>query len=323
MQKVKFKILITLGIFIIISLLGTLVYASNENIQIIKESESRYLIYINNNLEDSFDFAFSNDKEADKSTLTYLSAAKDSSTEENYIAYINEYTAEHNYIWAKKADGTYFLEAIELDLTKAITAEELENVQNITKVINVDTTKNHEFEEIVDGTRKTLTIGKIEILEQGNFKYQIVKVVEGTKQATLMDLAERISKFNNSTDMYTKLSIYNQFNNLYKEMTGELLEEKWQIVQNNTILQPEEADNGTKYIVWIKKEADTTGQEILDAQFLTCRREYVEEKIIEQITTKLPVTYDNNILLIILGITVIAIIAVSLRIKSLKKKENN
>jgi ABC-type multidrug transport system fused ATPase/permease subunit len=46
-----------------------------------------------------------------------------------------------------------------------------------------------------------------------------------------------------------------------------------------------------------------------------------EEKIVEKITTKLPVTYDNNILLIVLVILIIAIVIVALRVKSLNKKE--
>ena len=44
------------------------------------------------------------------------------------------------------------------------------------------------------------------------------------------------------------------------------------------------------------------------------------EKVTEEITVKLPVTGDNNTLLIVLGILVVAIIVVSIRIKSLKKE---
>ena len=57
----------------------------------------------------------------------------------------------------------------------------------------------------------------------------------------------------------------------------------------------------------------------LDVQFMTSK--YEEEKVTEKITTKLPVTYDDNRLLIVLAVLVIATIVVSVRISSLKKEE--
>ena len=86
MQTRKIKIIFTLIIFALISLLGMSVYAANENVQIIKKSDTDYLIYIKGNLDESFEFAFANDSTADKTTLTYLSAAQDSTEGENYIA---------------------------------------------------------------------------------------------------------------------------------------------------------------------------------------------------------------------------------------------
>ena len=316
MHNSKLKMLLGVVIFILVSIIGMSVYASNDNIEIIKESDTNYLIYIKGNLSEEFDFAYSNDSGANRDSLTYTAAAQDDTDSANYIAYVNQYTGEHNFIWAKKADGTFILEAVEIDLSKAIPATELSSIQNITKNIKVDTTKVHEEKEVVNGTTKTLTTGMLVILDEGNFKYQIAKVEENTNQAKLMDLAERISKFNNSTDMYTKLEVYREFNNLYKEMSANLAEDKWLEVENNEILQPEDAENGTKYIVWLKNG------ETLDVQFLTSKKEYKEEKVIEEITTKLPVTYDNNTLLIVLGIVVVAIVIVSIRIKALNKKQD-
>ena len=130
-----------------------------------------------------------------------------------------------------------------------------------------------------------------------------------------MDLAERISKFDNETnlDMYAKLEVYNEFSTLFNNLKYNLDYDKWVDVEENEIYQPSDAKNGDKYVLWIKE-----GRETIDAQFLTSK--YVEEKVVEKITTKLPVTYDNNILLVVLGILVIAIIAVSIRIKSLEKE---
>ncbi|MBO5412993.1 MAG: LPXTG cell wall anchor domain-containing protein [Clostridia bacterium] len=312
MRNLKLKIIFLVGIFSLILLLGLPVNAANENVQLVKQTETDYLIYINGNLDSSFEFAFSDDNTADKETLTYLSAATDSAEGGNYIAYINSYTTENKYMWAKDAEGTYFVEGIELDLSKAIPADELTAIQNVTKKIAVDTEKVQVEEKTIDGNQVTVTTGKVVFENEGNYEYQIVKLPSTTEYNELMDLAERISKINSTTDMYTKLGLYTKFNNLYNELSLELLDEKWIDVQNQEILQPEDTENGDKYVLWIR-EGNTT-----DAQFLTSK--YVEEKVTEEITVKLPVTGDNNTLLIVLGILVVAIIVVSIRIKSLKKE---
>lgn len=312
MRNLKLKIIFLVGIFSLILLLGLPVNAANENVQLVKQTETDYLIYINGNLDSSFEFAFSDDNTADKDTLTYLSAATDSAEGGNYIAYINSYTTENKYMWAKDAEGTYFVEGVELDLNKAIPADELTAIQNVTKKIAVDTEQVQVEEKTIDGNKVTVTTGKVVFKNEGNYEYQIVKLPSVAEYNELMDLAERISKINSTTDMYTKLGLYTRFNNLYNELSSALIEEKWIDVQNQEILQPEDTENGDKYVLWIR-EGNTT-----DAQFLTSK--YVEEKVTEEITVKLPVTGDNNTLLIILGILVVAIIVVSIRIKSLKKE---
>ena len=319
MQTRKIKIIFSLIIFALISLLGMTVYASNENIQVIKKSETDYLIYIKNNLNDSFEFAFSNDSSADKTTLTYLSAAQDSSEGENYIAYINQYTTANKYIWAKKSDE-YILEGIELDLTKAIPEDELTQIQKVTKIIPVDTTKTNTTEETVDGKKVTVTTGKVVMNEEGDYKYQIIKLPSTDNNNKLMNLANRISKFNTSTDMYTKLEVYKEFNELYNNVVAGLADADWKNVENKEILQPEDTEDGDEYILFIRNQAN--GTIVTDAQFLTSKKVYSEEKIVEKITTKLPVTYDNNTLLIVLGIVVLAAVLVSVRIKSLENKDN-
>ena len=312
MRNLKLKIIFLVGIFSLILLLGLPVNAANENVQLVKQTETDYLIYINGNLDSSFEFAFSDDNTADKDTLTYLSAATDSAEGGNYIAYINSYTTENKYMWAKDAEGTYFVEGVELDLSKAIPADELTAIQNVTKKIAVDTEQVQVEEKTIDGNKVTVTTGKVVFKNEGNYEYQIVKLPSVAEYNELMDLAERISKINSTTDMYTKLGLYTKFNNLYNELSSALIEEKWIDVQNQEILQPEDTENGDKYVLWIR-EGNT-----IDAQFLTSK--YVEEKVTEEITVKLPVTGDNNTLLIILGILVVAIIVVSIRIKSLKKE---
>lgn len=316
MQNLKSKMIFLLGIFLIVScLLGISVYATNENVQIVKKSDNEYLIYVKNNLDDSFEFAFSDDNTVDKTTLTYSSAAKDAVTGGNYIAFINEYTTEHKYMWVRNSEGEYVLNAVELDLTKAIDNYDLENIQKVTKLIEADTDQVKVEEKDVNGSKVKVTTGKVVLKNEGDYQYQIVKLPNGEEYNRLMDLAERISKFDNETnlDMYTKLEVYNEFSILFNNLKHNLDYDKWVDVEGNEIYQPSDAKNGDKYVLWIKE-----GRETIDTQFLTSK--YVEEKVVEKITTKLPVTYDNNILLVVLGILVIAIIVVSIRIKSLEKE---
>lgn len=308
MQNLKLKIIFLVGIFSLILLLGLPVNAANENLQLVKQSETDYLIYINEHLGESFEFAFSEDE---TEPTTFYEAATDEAEGGNYIAYINQYTTG-KYMWAKNTEGTYFAEGVELDLSKAIPENELDAIQNVTKKILVDTAQVQVEEKTVNGNKVTVTTGKVVFENEGDYKYQIVKLPSTTEYNELMDLAERISKINSETDMYTKLGLYTEFNTLFNKLSSELTN-TWTEVENQEILQPEDTENGDKYVLWIN---DGT---VTDAQFLTSK--YVEEKVVEKITTKLPVTYDNNTLLIVLAILLLSIVVVSIRIKSLKKED--
>ena len=188
----------------------------------------------------------------------------------------------------------------------------------VTNIIDVDTTKTNVEEKEVDGNKVTVTTGKIVFKNEGDHLHQIFKVADSEDYAEFMDLAERIAKFNDDTDMYTRLEVYSEFRDLAVGLMLELDEDAWLEVEGNEILQPEDAKNGDKYVVWLIEVTDES--EELDVQFMTSK--YEEEKVKEKITTKLPVTYDDNRLLIVLGVLVIATIVVSVRISSLKKEDN-
>lgn len=318
MTNLKSKLIILAIIFMLgIIVIQTSIFASNENVQILEKNTGDYIIYVKDNLNTEFEFAFSNDVSADKNVLTYYSAETDSNG--NKIAFVNSATislfSNPTYMWARV--GTeYVLEGIEIDLAKAINENDLQIAANLTKTIKVDTTKTNTTEETIDGKKITTTVGKVVLTEQGDYSYILIKETE--EYAKLADLATRISKFNSETDMYTKVQVYSEFFNKAKELLPSNTAE-WIKVENNEILQPENSENGEEYILWIKQDGATA--EKLDIQFLTSYKEYSEEKIIETITTKLPVTYDNNILLIVLAVLILAIIVVCIRIKMLNKKE--
>lgn len=320
MTKLKSKLIIMAIIFMIgLVAIQTSIFASNENIQILEKNTGDYIIYIKDNLNVEFEFAYSNDNTTDKNALTYYSAETDSKG--NKIAFVNDTTKSlflnPTYMWAKV--GTeYILEGVEIDLSKAINEANLQNAANVTKTIKVDTTKTNTTEETIDGKKITTTVGKVILTEQGDYSYILIKENDSEEYTKLADLATRISKFNSETNMYTQIQVYSEFFYKSKELTPKVTDE-WIKVENNEIIQPEDSEDGEKYILWIKEDGTTT--EKIDIQFLTSHKEYSEEKIIETITTKLPVTYDNNTLLIVFAILIIAIIAVCIRIKMLSKKE--
>lgn len=321
----KFKLIIAIIIFILVLITMQLsIYATNEKVEIVKKSDSDYLIYVNDNSKTDFEFAFSNNENADKELLTFKKAETDSKNEHaNKIAFINSTTIDlfknPTYLWVKNSNGTYIIDGLRIDLSNAITEDELINISNITKRIPVDTNQTNTTETNKNDKKITTTIGKVVLQEsKKNYQYIIVKLPYTEDYEDLMQLATTISKFNNETDVCTKINIYKTFGKLVENLKPNN-NSNWINVENNEIEQPNDAEDGTQYVLWIK-EANTDNSKY-DIQFLTSNKDVVEEKITEKITTKLPVTYDNNILLVVLAILIIIALVVIIRIVYLTKKE--
>lgn len=327
MKNLTIKLMV-LAVMIIfgIMLMQSSVYATNENIEILQKSNGDFLIYIKENLTKDFEFAFSNDTNADRDTLTYRMAETDSSTKEaNKVAFVNSTTVgmfqSPTYMWARIGNN-YILEGVQVDLTKAIHEYDLQLASDITKIIKVDTTQTTTTKEIVDGKEVSITSGKVILtntVPNADYSYMLVKLPYSNKYANLLNLATRISKFKEDTDMYTKIGIYQDFLETYNELKPNQNSD-WIEVKENEIPQPKDTEDGEQYVLWLRES--TNGQiSSMDIQFLTSHKEYSEEKIIETITTKLPVTYDNNVLLIVLAVLIVLTIVVYIRIRFLKNKE--
>ena len=312
MKNFKLKLaFLVISALMVLLLLGVNANATNEKIEIVKSGED-YLIYVENQEKTDFYFAFSDDSSTDASSLVFRKHGTD--TEGNSIAYINSGITNTKYIWIK-LENKIVLNATEVDLANAIEKSKLEEANEITKIIKVDTTKTNTTETMVNDVKQIENVGTVKILEDGNFEYQITRL-PSEKFNKLNSLAELISKFNSATPMYKKIQTLRLFTEEFYTAKNELDFDNWQKVENNEIKQPSDAEDGEKYILWLKE-----GRQTFDAQFLTSRREVSEEKITETITTKLPVTYDNNILLIALAVVVFAIIVVCIRIKTLQKNQ--
>ena len=327
MLSYKTKLTVSTIIAILfISILGMIytVNGANENIQIIKKSGNEYLIYISEHMDSQFEFAFSNDQGADKETLGYKSSILDSTSEKNNVAYIDNslyttYFSGKTYFWARDLSGKYFAEKVEVDLSKAIEESNVNLINNLTKIIKVDTKNTITTSEVVNEVKVTKTVGKVDVLEEGTTYYQLVKLPASEDYNEFMKTAEKIANDKIENNMYAKLEVANKFSNYYNRLVPDIDDANWIKVNNNTILQPEESHNGEQYILWLKTENNRENK--IDVQFLTCFEDYKPEVISEKITTKLPVTYDNPILFIILAVLVVAFVVVLiLRNKSEKAK---
>ena len=327
MKKTISKLIVLIIAFLLsIVIMKISVYATNENIEILEKSNGDYLIYIKDNLNNDFEFAFSNVANADKNSLSYMDSETDGTGENaSKVAYVNSVTKElfnqPTYMWARIGTN-YILEGVQVDLSKAMHEYDLQYAASLTKEIEVDTTKTNTVKETIDGKEITTTVGKVvltNINENANYSYILVKLPNSQEYNKLMDLATRVSKFNSTTNMYTRINIYNEFLNTFNNLIPSDTD-NWINVQENEILQPEDAEDGEQYILWIR-ESQNNQTTKLDIQFLTSHKQYSEEKIIETITTKLPITYDNNTLLIVLAILILVSIVVCIRIKTLKNKE--
>ena len=330
MKPLKLKWFVTIIIILAITLgIQSMVLATNEEIQILKKSDSEFILYLKNHMESEFEFSFSNDQPEDvvKENLRYRKSGTDSIEDGNHIVYIDSelyttYFSKPTYLWARTLSGEYFVEGIEIDLNDFVTDEDVEFINNMTEVIEVDTTNTLVTEEEIDDVKITRTIGKIDIKEEGTTYYQIVNLPASEEYNEFMEIAETIANNQIPSGFYERLEITNEFMKLYNQLVPAIEDANWIEVTDNTILQPEDSEEGEQYIVWLKNEQE--GEETkIDVQFMTSFEDYKQEVINEQITTKLPVTYDNPILFILLAVLVILfIVLLGIRAIINRKKVN-
>lgn len=314
MKTSKLKILLMIVIIGILTVgMPIIAYGTNENAVVVKQSESEYIIYLKGYLDKEFKFAFSDNKEASEETLTYTNSAKDTADGENNIAYCNTELAAKKYMFVKTDAKT---EIFEIDVNDNITKAELENLNTISKNIPIKLEQEQIVNEVNEnGTKVTETVGVAKLADnRTDGKYQLIARKKNTDTENFFALAELLEK-KQFTDKYTEIKASKEFVDLKEKLQGNLSSEEWKNIENNTIKQPNDAQTGDQYILWLKAENDN------DVHFLTSYRNYDEEIVEKEIKTVLPYTYDNNTLLVVLGIVIIAIIAVSVRIAILKKKE--
>ena len=336
MNRISFKLLSVLAIFLFIAVAPIVIFAANEDVSIVStindEAKTEYIIYIKDYSNQKFKFAFTTNANPGEMDLSYINSISDLG--ENQAAFLDAATYEKLskesstiYIWAKDEENL-ILKGIQLDFTKVLTKETLEDIETITTKINVEIADSEEDtttvrNETVDGVEEVANVGYVKILDddkKATYYHETIKIADSEEHEELMLLVEEINNEYEEMDMYEKVQFATKFNALYSKLANEV---DWKKVEEKTIKQPEESVNGDKYIVFLRK-IDKQGVETIDAQFLTAYDDYkpnvVIEEIITQETTKLPITYDSIALFVVLGVIVLLVVLVFIRMKKLKKQ---
>ena len=312
MTKTKSKIflVIILTLVLLLSILQIKTLATNTDIITVKENDNLYYIYVEGLLNEEFEFAFSNSK--DETNLKYIVSDYDSN--KNSIAYIDEalkteyFNSEDTYIWVKTQDKEIINgEKITIDNVK--TVDELKSVENITNIITVQA--KAEDDKI-----------KINGEEGREYYYKIFVAGSSEDYNTLLTLINEVENYNEDTNFFTMIQEYSKLQSLYSSLVSNLSEENWTKAIDNEITKPYNAKEGEQYILWLK---DSNGN--IDVQILTAFEKKItiveEQEKSKEITTALPVTYDETTnLFITLGIVALAIIVVS-GYKVIKNRKDN
>lgn len=342
MKNLKTKLIISFILLIIMSVLfQTVSFANSTNFNdiIIAEKENsgktEFIIYHKDTCKDEFTFAFSKNKDSEPKKSEYKKSAKDQNGSQALnVSYIDANIMTKDifedepktitYLWIKSIkDESLLLKGKKIDLKQALNKEKIDLVNNATNLIEIDEKQTNTEVKVEDGTKKTITTGKFVIKnDDGKYSYQLLSAVDkNSKAGRLYNLVELMKSFEGNT--FEKLDIVKEFYDLYNDLKP-VSDSEWQDVANNEILQPDGAVDGDKYVLWLKKTTDN--EVIIDVKLLNCVRTEDEgvEKIEKETTevVKSPVTYDSVTLFIVLGIIIIAIIAVLILKKINSKKEN-
>ena len=329
MKKFELKLTgVVIALIIIALLIPTKVLGANEELQIVK-TEQDYIIYVKDLAKTEFDFAISDKDNATEMELNYINSVEDE--EGNQVAFVTQTkynnqlsTNAHNYLYIKTTEG---VEIKEINFDDAFDKAKMEEVETTTKRMETEVvTDIIEKDEEVEGVKVKVTVGGLKIIDtdQATYYYASTKL-PAEKYTELMELAEQINSSYNEMDMYERIKTAKQFYNLYNELKGL---QNWLEVENMTIMQPNDAQKGEQYVVYLKK-LDEDGNETIDVKLMTSYREDEEEKIpgrtetrVVKETAKLPITGDSIILFVILAAIVIIAIIVFIRMKKLQNKES-
>lgn len=327
MKNIKVKLVgILIAIVFVALTLPTKVLGANDELQVVCNEEGNYVIYAKSLQKgEGFKFAISDNPTAKEIDLNYINSVTDE--ENNQVALVEKAKYEgEKYIYIK-TDSQVICEGQPINFAEAFDQQKMEKVETTTNRIATEVvTDIVEKEEQVNGVNVKITVGGLEITDSKNDTYYYATTkLPAEKYSELKALAENINANYNDMDMYTRIETAKQFYNLYIELVEK---QNWVLVENMTIMQPNDAEEGEEYVVYLKK-VDENGKEIVnDVKFMTSYRTdteqsipgMTEQKIVKE-TTKLPITGDSMVLFTILAIIIIVAIVVFVKMKKLQDKK--
>lgn len=313
MKRISLKILLIVMAVILTLSLNATVNAASDDMAVLQGTDGSYLIYLNNHLNDNYCYAISNSADAAENSLNWYTA-KD--TKDNSVIKVSK-DQVNSYLWVKLNDEI-IKKAEPIDISKVSTESEINDMKTLTKRIKVDATQTTTEETRENNVIRTVTQGTLKITDDQNAKYSY-SIVPLSNNSNCQELVNILSKMNNNMNIFETIKLSEEYVTIWNNI---ITNTKWIDVTNATITQPADAENETQYVVLLKKELN--GNVTYDAQVLTSYKETSENSKQEVVKTEtkseLPVTFDNPILFVLLGIVVVAIVVIAIRIKKLSKK---
>lgn len=314
MKKLSSKILLIVMAVILVLSLNATVNATAEDMAVLKNTNGDYLIYLNEYLNDEYSYAITTSADVEENNLNWYTA-KD--TNGNSVIKVSKEQVGL-YLWVK-VNNEIIKKAEPINVTEVSTEAEINEMKTLTNRIKVDATQTITEETREDNVIRTVTQGVLKITDDANAKYSYDIVLLNDENTSCKELVNLMSKINADMDIFQAIDVAQEYTALWNNI---ITNAEWKEVTNATIAQPVDAENGTQYVVLLKKELN--GNTTYDAQVLTSKKETLEDEVQEVVKTEtrseLPVTFDNPILFILLGVAVVAIVIIAIRIRSLSKK---
>lgn len=314
MKKLSSKILLIVMAVILVLSLNATVNATAEDMAVLKNTNGDYLIYLNEYLNDEYSYAITTSADVEENNLNWYTA-KD--TNGNSVIKVSKEQVGL-YLWVK-VNNEIIKKAEPINVTEVSTEAEINEMKTLTNRIKVDATQTITEETREDNVIRTVTQGVLKITDDANAKYSYDIVLLNDENTSCKELVNLMSKINADMDIFQAIDVAQEYTALWNNI---ITNAEWKEVTNATIAQPIDAENGTQYVVLLKKELN--GNTTYDAQVLTSKKETLEDEVQEVVKTEtrseLPVTFDNPILFVLLGVAVVAIVIIAIRIRSLSKK---
>lgn len=345
MKKFKTKLatliiaILIMAFILPIQVLGANAELTDENLadyslQIIKTDNGDYIVYIKDLQNKEFEFTITQSSETKEFDLNYEKSLQDDAGNEVVFVSEEDYkgiSEKDNYLYVRK-DGETLINGEKLDFNSAFTKSQMEYVENTMKTEKTEQriateliTDIIEKDEIVNEVKIKVTVGGLKVIEKENSKYYYgITKLPKAEYDTLKELADRINEEYETTDMYSKIELAKEFYEAYNSLASK---QDWKEVEASIIMQPDDAQKGEQYVVYLK-EVNENQEEVIDVRIMTSYREYEEEKIpartetkVVKETAKLPITGDSIVLFVILAVILFVAIIVFVRMKNLQNKE--